>query len=105
MLENTIFIAGYARLPQGMAAKTLFDSMTVTAEVETKYGVILSADCTLATELGRSFVRTLLRGHSLNDGVDELVAKVTQSYRGKATSAVIAALKDLESQYQMTRKK
>lgn len=104
MLGNTIFIAGYARLPQGMAAKTLFESMTITAEVETKYGVILAVDCTLVTELGRNYIRSLLRGHSLNDGVDALITKVTYHYKGKAASALIAALKDLDSQYLIAKK-
>lgn len=103
MKNNTIFIAGYARLPQGMAAKTLFDSMTITAEVEVKYGVILGVDCTLVTELGRNYLSSLLRGHSLNDGVDGLIAKISRHYKGKAASALIAALKDLDNQYQAAK--
>ena len=43
-VTKTVFIAGYARLPQGMAAKHMFESMTITAEIEPKYGVILAAD-------------------------------------------------------------
>lgn len=33
-IPNTYFIAGHARLPQGMAAKSVFDSLTITAEVD-----------------------------------------------------------------------
>lgn len=105
MHNNTLFIAGYARLPQGMAAKTLFDSMTITAEVETQYGVILAVDCTLVTELGRDYLRSLLRGRSLNDGVEPLIAQITRHYKGKAASALIAALRDLEHQYQALKLK
>ena len=45
---NTYFIAGHARLPQGMAARNLYDSVTLTLEVDFKYGVIVDASCTLA---------------------------------------------------------
>lgn len=104
MVQDTLFIAGYARLPGGMAAKNLFDSITITIEIETKYGVILSADCTLVTELGRNFIYSLLRGYSLNDGIGKLVEKVHRSYKGKAASALITALKDLDHQYQLSKK-
>jgi hypothetical protein len=96
---NTYFIAGHARLPQGMAAKVVFDSLTITAEVDKKYGVIVEASCTLATEHGRDFVQRLLRGYSLRDGIEEPIQAVHSYYRGKATNALVAALRDLHSQY------
>ncbi len=50
---KTILIAGHARLPQGMAAKSVFETLTITAEVDAEFGVVLEASCTLATEQGR----------------------------------------------------
>ncbi len=73
---KTIFIAGHARLPQGMAAKTVFETLTITAEVDVKYGVVLEASCTLATEHGREFIDRILRGISLNDSVDDAVNEI-----------------------------
>lgn len=93
---NIMFIAGHARLPQGMAAKSVFDTLTITAEVDVKYGVILEASCTLATEHGRKFIGQLLRGTSLNEGIDRQIEYIQKYYRGKATNALIAALKDLD---------
>ncbi|MCF6094950.1 DUF3870 domain-containing protein [Microaerobacter geothermalis] len=95
------FIAGYARLPQGMAAKNVFDSLTITAEVEKKYGVILEVSCTLVTDHGRKFIAQILRGHSLKDGIEEPIQLIQSYYKGKAQHALIAALKDLYAQYQL----
>ncbi len=95
MTGKTIFIAGHARLPQGMAAKSVFETLTITAEVDVKYGVILEASCTLATEHGREFIGRILRGTSLKDGVEDAIKEIQTYYRGKATNALIAALKDL----------
>ncbi|WP_066073534.1 DUF3870 domain-containing protein [Neobacillus soli] len=92
---KTIFIAGHARLPQGMAAKNVFDTLTITAEVDIKYGVILEASCTLATEQGRDFIDRILKGISLKDGVEGAIEEIETYYRGKATNALVAALKDL----------
>ncbi|MFC4767031.1 DUF3870 domain-containing protein [Effusibacillus consociatus] len=97
---KSIFIAGHAKLPQGMAAKSVFDSLTITAEVDSKYGVILEASCTLATEHGRNFIGSLLRGCSLKDGIDEPIALVQRHYQGKAQNALVAALRDLHLQFE-----
>lgn len=100
MVNNTYFIAGHARLPQGMAAKSVFDSLTITAEIDMKYGVILQASCTLATEHGKDYVGRLLKGYSLQDGVAEPLDALLTHYRGKAANALAAALKDLHAQYE-----
>jgi hypothetical protein len=97
---NTYFIAGHARLPQGMAAKNVFETLTITAEIDLKYGVILEASCTLATEHGRDFVGRLLRGFSLRDGIDDIVQLLQFHYRGRAANALIAAVKDLYVQFE-----
>lgn len=100
-ITKTYFIAGHARLPQGMAAKSVFDTLTITAEIDKKYAVILEASCTLATEHGRNYVGTLLRGQSLRDGVDESIQTIQNHYRGRAANALVAALKDLYTQYEL----
>ncbi len=97
---NTIFIAGHARLPSGMAAKSIYDTLTITAEIDKKYGVIVSTSCTLATIHAQKFVEQLLRGYSLQDGIVEPVKKIREHYLGKAGSALESALKDLFKQYE-----
>ncbi|KAB7704829.1 DUF3870 domain-containing protein [Bacillus aerolatus] len=99
-----MFIAGHARLPQGMAAKSVFDTLTITAEVDVKYGVIIEASCTLATEHGRNFIGQLLKGVSLKDGIDEPLKQLQQYYKGKAANALAAALNDLHLHYQQVSK-
>lgn len=100
---HTYFIAGHARLPQGMAAKSVFDTLTITAEVDIKYGVIIEASCTLATEHGRNYVGELLRGLSLKEGIDEPIRLLQNHYRGRAGNALTAALKDLYTQFEQMK--
>ncbi|WP_172370144.1 DUF3870 domain-containing protein [Sporosarcina jiandibaonis] len=96
---NTIFIAGHARLPSGMAAQNMYETLTITAEIDKQYGVIVTASCTLATMHGQEFVQQMLRGYSLQDGIDKPVEIVRNHYLGKAGNALISALKDLYKQY------
>lgn len=96
---NTLFIAGHAKLPTGMAAKSIYETLTITAEIDKKYGVIIEAGCTLATEHGREYIAHLLKGYSLLDGIDEPLEILKESYLGKASNALSSALKDLHRQY------
>jgi|SRR5579875_188772 len=97
---NTLFIAGHAKLPSGMAAKSIFETLTITAEIDKIYGVIVDASCTLATEHGRDYIKRILRGHSLRNGIDKPLEDLKHFYLGKANNALIAALKDLYKQYE-----
>ncbi|MDR9795082.1 DUF3870 domain-containing protein [Aeribacillus pallidus] len=97
---NTYFIAGHAKLPTGMAARSVYETLTITAEVDKLYGVIVDASCTLATEHGREYISRLLKGHSLRNGIEKPLAELKNGYLGKANNALIAALKDLYKQYE-----
>ncbi|MFC7745986.1 DUF3870 domain-containing protein [Lentibacillus kimchii] len=102
---NTVFIAGHARLPSGMAAKSVYETLTITAEIDKRYGVIVMASCTLATEHGRQFVHQLLKGHSLQDGISSPADLLKTHYLGKAGNALVSALHDLYRQYEHYREK
>lgn len=97
---NTIFIAGHARLPAGMAAKSVYEMLTITAEIDKKYAVIVSANCTLATSHARDYIEHLLIGHSLRDGIIKPMNEMETHYLGKAGNALVSALKDLYKQYE-----
>lgn len=98
-MMNTYFLAGHSKLPQGMAATNVYETLTITAEIDRKYGVILSASCTLATQHGRDFVADLLRGYSLRDDLDKIILSLQTHYRGRAINALVAAVKDLHNQF------
>ncbi|MCA0971380.1 DUF3870 domain-containing protein [Halobacillus litoralis] len=98
---KTLFIAGHAKLPTGIAANHISESLTLTLEVDKTYGVIIDASCTLATEHGRGFIKSLLKGYSLKEGTDEPIARLREGYLGKAGNALEAALKDSYKQYQL----
>nr|WP_295969790.1 DUF3870 domain-containing protein [uncultured Bacillus sp.] len=97
---NTYLIAGHAKLPQGMAARNVYESITITLELDLKYGVIIDAACTLATDHGRDYLQRLLRGYCLKDGIDGLVERIQTYYRGKAGHAIQAALLDAYSHFE-----
>ncbi|MBO2532101.1 protein of unknown function [Planifilum fulgidum] len=104
-MAKTIMLAGHAKLPQGMAAKSVFETLTITAEIDRKYGVIVQASCTLATDHAQAFIGELLKGYSLLDGIEPVLEAIREAYHGKAKQALVAAAKDLYGQFLLYRDK
>lgn len=98
MDSNDIFITGYAKLPQGITAKELYTVIAVGIVIEKKSGVILSSDCSLATQLARDFVSSLIVGSNLND-IEYLESKFKDRYHGSARKAIISALRTCSEKY------
>lgn len=94
-MGHTYLVVGHAALPQGMAAKSTYDHLGLVVEIEPKYGVIVKASVTLVTETAENFVKRVLIGRSLFDGIDEIIVEFKEYYRGAALNAIVAALKDL----------
>jgi hypothetical protein len=92
-------LAGHSKLPQGMAISEIHQILTVTIEVDTTYGVVVDASCTLATGHAQNFIGELIKGYSLRDGIDPILDAIKNHYHGKAQSALIAAAKDAHKQY------
>jgi predicted methyltransferase len=97
---GTVFIVGHARLPGGMAARSMFETLALTVEIEPRDAVILAASVTLVTDLGRDFVARLLVGRSLRHDAEAIVASIRARYRGAGQAALLAAFKDLYREYQ-----
>ena len=53
--------------------------------------------------MAAGFVVDALVGHSLRDGVEELVADLRSSYFGAAQGALVAALRDIQRKYNAWR--
>jgi hypothetical protein len=98
-MARTLMLSGHAKLPRGMAARDLYETLTITAEVDVKYGVIIEACCTLATRHAQDYLNHLLKGFSLNEGLEPILSALEFGYQGKAKEALIAACRDLYHHY------
>ena len=76
MTVPKVFLSGYAKLPDNTTAQKLYNHLVLVVTAESSTGTILDADCTMATELGRRFIRELLVGYALTRGPDPLVERL-----------------------------
>lgn len=94
-----VFLSGYAKLPDNTTAQKLYNHLVLVVTAELPGGTILDADCTMATELGRSFVRELLVGYDLHRGPEPLAELLNQSYHGHLRKALQTCIKGICLQF------
>ena len=98
MERNEIFVTGYAKLPQGITAAELYSIIAVGMLVDRDTGVIGDVDCTLATEMGKNFVKRLVVGKNLNE-VDAIDSEFNEFYFGSAKKALISAIRTCNEKF------
>ncbi|MDQ0189051.1 DUF3870 domain-containing protein [Alicyclobacillus cycloheptanicus] len=98
---KTVVCTGYSKLPEGMAAKTMFGVMGVGFEIDPSTDRIVNASCTFVTNMCTDFFATLLVGCDLNLGIEEPVREFERRYFGLGKKAVIAAIRDAYNQFEI----
>lgn len=98
--ENTAYFVSYAKLPEDMSAKTMYNQVGVGFLINMETGIIEDVVITLVSEMCREFLKFLMVGHNIRDnGVDELIRKVELRYHGHAQKAVVVAIKGTYERY------
>ena len=69
----------------------MYKVIGVIVVVDMKSGLIVKADCTLATELARQYIAQCLIGYNLSNGHEELQNILERQYQGSAKKAVATA--------------
>ncbi len=97
--ERQIIVAGYAKMPQGTAVRTIYETLTLGVLVRLATHTIERVWCTLVTPGGREWVETHLLGQNLLEEPSPFVAAVERDYWGQAAPALIQAHRDLVRRY------
>ncbi|MDA5107985.1 DUF3870 domain-containing protein [Brevibacillus sp. LEMMJ03] len=99
--HHTIFCTGYARLPDGMAAKNLYGVMGVGFEIDPETDKIVNASCTFVTNMCNDFIKSILVGHDLKNGVDLPIQTFEKRYFGLGKKAIVSAIRDAYNQFEI----
>ena len=94
-----VFLSGYAKLPDHTTAQKLYTHLVLVATVERPQGTILDADCTMATQLGREFIRELLTGYDLHRGPGPAIEALNHTYYGHLRRALQTCIKGICTQF------
>ncbi len=92
--ESTIYLVGHAKVSDDNPIKQNCDIIFFPFVVDAMSHRIVDVSCNAVLDITRDFVRALLVGCDLLDGVDEIAARVRRRYFGSSQKAIIAAVKD-----------
>ena len=91
--------SGYAKLPLGITASELYKVIGVVVVIRVETGEIVEADCTLATDVARTFVSRTLIGQTLKHGPDAVLRVIDRLYQGSAKKAIMTSLRIIYDKY------
>ena len=97
--KKTIICTGYARLPEGMAAKNLYGVMGIGFEIDAETDCILNVSSTFITSMCSDFFQTIFEGHNLNEGLENQIKEFEGRYFAIGKKAVTVAIRDAYNQF------
>ncbi|MDR1978848.1 MAG: DUF3870 domain-containing protein [Synergistaceae bacterium] len=97
---ETIFISSHVKLPTNTTSQEIYKILVIAVEVDIRTGVIMRAELSLVTELGRDFISNMTHGYNMNDGVDGLIEKLQKRYFGYSRKAIETGFKLIFSKYE-----
>jgi hypothetical protein len=100
MSMETIFLSSYVKFPSNTTAEKIYDFLVLVVEVHVNTGVIVNADISLVTELGRDFICRLARGYCMREGIDGFLDKLHKAYFGESLKAIETCFKLLFIKYE-----
>lgn len=100
-----VYVTGNARSPERSTVGCLYEIFAVELVINTGTDIVEEASCTLITELGRSFVRSLLINRNFIKEFDIIVSDIVNYYQALPQKTLITALKDAYNKYQSYKNK
>jgi hypothetical protein len=94
-MPNVILLSGHARFPNECPAKSVYEFLSIVAEVETEEWTIISLDVTMITDTAKRFIKNRLLGKRMIKDGESIIKEFEMCYYGGAKKALIAALLDL----------
>lgn len=105
MDRGKLYVCGNSKSPDNSALGGLFQNFAVELIVDVYTEKIVDASCVLLTELGRSYIKSLLVGRKFITDFDEIVEDIELYYQGAPQKALISALKVALHRYNQTYEK
>lgn len=100
-----VYITGNARSPERSTVGSVYDVFAVEVVINLSTDVVEEASCTLVTDLGRSFVRSLLINRNFIKDFDAIVDDIVNYYQALPQKTLITALKDARNKYRSYKTK
>lgn len=97
--RDILLISGYAKLPAHITSEEIYKTLVIVTLVDMEFGTVVSAECSVVTEVAKSFIAGMIVGYNLNDGPEKLIDRFDRLYYGQAKKAIETSLKMICAKY------
>lgn len=97
--KNTVYFISYAQLPENISAKKVVGTIGLGIVVDFYTDIIVDTSCTLITEEAREFLKSIIVGYNLSNGIEELIEEVRFRFNGQSQKSVCVVLRDVHRKY------
>ncbi len=92
--ENTVYLVGHAKVASDNPISISYGIFFLPFVVDLHTHQIIDVSCNAILDISRDFIRSMLVGCDLLDGLDEAIHRVRSRYFGSSQKALVAALRD-----------
>ena len=97
--KNTVYFISYAQLPENISAKKVVGTIGLGIVVDFHKDIIVDTSCTLITEEAREFLKSIIVGYNISNGIEELIEEVRFRFNGQSQKSVCVVLRDVYRKY------
>ncbi|ADG06338.1 DUF3870 domain-containing protein [Kyrpidia tusciae] len=97
--EHYVFAAGFAELPKGTTAYEAYRIVSFVMVVDSRTDIVVDAGFSFALPLTGEFVRSLVIGENVLDGLDAIQKKVRTRFLAPAQGALLQAVRSAFDRY------
>ncbi|RFU70903.1 DUF3870 domain-containing protein [Peribacillus saganii] len=101
--QDTVLVTGFAQGPRGTTIYETHKTIGVVLVINVITGRIQEAEFTVNTELLNLYLKDILKGYNIHDGIQPLLEQVKQKVLIPSQGAVVQALRSAADRYQEAR--
>lgn len=101
--ESTVFVTGVSKPAKGDPIASRYEVFFLSAVIDRDTDIIVDVTCNTASEMTHDFVRSLIVGARMSDGLEDMVQKLRNRFFGLVQKPLIVALKDAHNRYMMVK--
>ncbi|HEY8528249.1 MAG TPA: DUF3870 domain-containing protein [Paenibacillaceae bacterium] len=96
---QTVLVTGYSKAPQGTSMHEMYKYTGIVMEIHKETDVILDVEFTFVTDLAKNYLKRLLMGYDMKNGIEPLIERIKEHYLAPSQQSVIVALKVAYQRY------
>jgi hypothetical protein len=91
--KNMVAASGFAMMPEGNAAHEIFKTIGCTLLIDKEKKVIVDASFTFVMPLTNEFLSSMIRGVSIEEGIQPVLHQVKEHFLSPGQSAIQQAIR------------